>query len=193
MQRPKGRKEVRVLQRAYRRASGWREQRANRVNGSIKIFILTEWILFYVTLGVTRGYLAWELLARLIFCLSNPSVPNQIYFFINPIFQSLPSPLMWGWSKNLYLYSWAFCFPGGSNNKESSACNVGDLSSIPALGRSPPERNGNSLQYSCLENFMDRGAWWATVHGAPKSQTGLSDFYLGFLSSSIMRKQTSVI
>ena len=51
-------------------------------------------------------------------------------------------------------------FPGGSDGK-ASAYNVGDLSSIPGLGRSPGEGNGNPLQYSCLENPMDRGAWWA--------------------------------
>ena len=56
-----------------------------------------------------------------------------------------------------------FCFPGGSEVKVS-ACNMGDLSSIPGLGRSPGEGNGNPLQYSCLENPMDGGAWWATVH-----------------------------
>ena len=55
-------------------------------------------------------------------------------------------------------------FPGGSDSKES-ACNVGDLGSIPGLGRSPGEGNGNPLHYSCLENSMDRGSWWATVHG----------------------------
>ena len=49
-------------------------------------------------------------------------------------------------------------FPGGSDGK-ASACNVGDLGSIPGLGRSPGEGNGNPLQYSCLENPMDRGAW----------------------------------
>jgi len=65
-------------------------------------------------------------------------------------------------------------FPCGSIGKES-ACNAGDPSSIPGLGRSPGEGNGNSLQYPCLENFMDRGAWWAAVHGVPKSQSQLSD------------------
>ena len=55
-------------------------------------------------------------------------------------------------------------FPGGSEGK-ASACNAGDLGSIPGLGRSPGEGNGNPLQYSCLENPMDREAWWATVHG----------------------------
>ena len=52
-----------------------------------------------------------------------------------------------------------------------SACNEGDLESIPGLGRSPGEGNGKSLQYSCLENSMDGGAWWATVHGLTKSWT----------------------
>ena len=54
-------------------------------------------------------------------------------------------------------------FPGGSEGK-ASACDAGDQGSIPGLGRSPGEGNGNPLQYSCLEDPMDRGAWWATVH-----------------------------
>ena len=73
-------------------------------------------------------------------------------------------------------------FPGGSDGKES-ACNAGDLGLIPGLGRSPGEGNGYPLQYSGLENFMDRGAWQATVHGVAKSRTWLSDFTsLHFLS-----------
>ena len=60
--------------------------------------------------------------------------------------------------------------PGGSDSKES-VCNAGDLSLIPGLGRSPGGGNGNPLQYSCLENPVDRGDWRATVHGVPKSQT----------------------
>ena len=59
-----------------------------------------------------------------------------------------------------------------------TACNVGDLGLISGLGRSPGEGNGNPLQYSCLENLMDRGAWWATVHGVTKSRTRLSDLNL---------------
>ena len=55
-------------------------------------------------------------------------------------------------------------FPGGSDGK-ASACNVGDPGSIPRLGRSPGEGNGNPLQYSCLENLMDKGAWQLRVHG----------------------------
>ena len=58
----------------------------------------------------------------------------------------------------------------GSGGKES-ACNVGDLGSIPGLERSPGEVNGNPLQDSCLENPMDRGTSWATVHWVTKSQT----------------------
>ena len=65
-------------------------------------------------------------------------------------------------------------FPHSSVGKES-ACNAGDLGSIPGLGRSPGEGNGNPLQYSSLENSMDRGAWWAIVHGVTKSRTRLSD------------------
>ena len=65
-------------------------------------------------------------------------------------------------------------FPGGSDGKES-ACNAGGPGSTPGSGRSPRERNGNPLYYSCLENFMDRRAWWATAHGVAKSQTWLSN------------------
>ena len=61
-------------------------------------------------------------------------------------------------------------FPGGSDDKES-AFNVGDLGSIPGLGRSPGGRHGNPFQYSCMENPMDRGAWQATVHRVTKSRT----------------------
>ena len=61
-----------------------------------------------------------------------------------------------------------------SSDGKQSAFNVGDLGSLPGSGRSPGEGNGNPLQYSCLENPMDRGAWWDTVHGVSKSQTQLS-------------------
>ena len=76
--------------------------------------------------------------------------------------------IIWG---NLYL---APSFSRGSDGKES-ACNVGDPALIPGSGRSPREGNGNPLQYSCLENFTDREAWWATVHEVAKSQTCLND------------------
>ena len=72
------------------------------------------------------------------------------------------------------------CFPGGSDGKVS-VCNAGDLGSIPGLEKSPGEGNGSPLQYSCLENPMDGGAWWATVHGVAKSQTRLRDFTFTFM------------
>ena len=59
-------------------------------------------------------------------------------------------------------------FPGGSDGKES-ACSAGDLASVSVSGRSPEVGNGNPFQCSCLENPMDRGAWWATVHRVSKS------------------------
>ena len=72
------------------------------------------------------------------------------------------------------LYISSLDFPGGSDGKES-ACNAGDRSSVPGSGRSPGEGNSNPLQYSCLENPMDRGAWWATVHGVAKSRPELTN------------------
>ena len=77
----------------------------------------------------------------------------------HPSFNLLPS-------FNHVLYG----FPGGSDGK-ASTCNAGDLDSIPGSGGSPGEGNGNPLKYSCLENLIDRGAWWGTVHGVTKSQT----------------------
>ena len=62
-----------------------------------------------------------------------------------------------------------------------SACNVGDPGSIPGSGRSSEEGNGNPLQYPCLENPMDGGTWYATVHGVTKSRTQLSNFTFTFL------------
>ena len=109
-----------------------------------------------------------------------------------------PSWLSRSWSSFLYS-SVFFCssvyFPGGSDGK-ASAYNVGDPESIPGSGRSPGEGNGNPLQYSCLENPMDRGAWQAmdshgqepdrnlTVHGVSNSWTQLSDFTFTLLTVS---------
>ena len=67
-------------------------------------------------------------------------------------------------------------FPGGSGSKEST-CNKGDGGLILGSGRSPGEGNGYPLQYSCLENSMDRVAWWATVHGVAKNQTQLRYYH----------------
>ena len=110
-----------------------------------------------------------------------PHPPTSRYY----PFQLTRKPRLWGWIlKASNWRSWDYKpqfyfqilywvlssstsftgFPGGSVGKES-ACNAGDPGSIPGWGRSPGEGNGYPLQYSCLENPMDRGAWWATVHG----------------------------
>ena len=71
-------------------------------------------------------------------------------------------------------------FSGGSDGKEY-ACNAGDTKVtglIPGLGRSPGEGNGNPLQYSCLENSLDRGAWWVTVHGVTVEWVSWADGFL---------------
>ena len=73
--------------------------------------------------------------------------------------------------------------PGGSVGKES-ACNSGDLGSIPGSGRSPGEGTGTPLQYSGLENPMDGGAWWAAIHGVAKRQTQPSDCAFFLILSS---------
>ena len=75
--------------------------------------------------------------------------------------------------------SFAGDFPGGSDGKVS-VYNAGDPGSIPGSGRSLGEGNGNPLQYYSLENPMDRGAWWATVHGVTKNRTRLSNFTFTF-------------
>ena len=72
-------------------------------------------------------------------------------------------------------------FPSSSNGKVS-VCNIGNLGSIPGLGRSPGEGNGSPLQCSCLENPMDGEAWQTTVHGVTKSWTRLRDFTFTFIS-----------
>ena len=82
-------------------------------------------------------------------------------FYISPPFNLCPVPGI------------VLGFPGGSGGKEST-CNAGDPGSIPRLGRSPGERNGYPIQYSCLENSMDRRAWQTTVYRIAKSQTPLT-------------------
>ena len=72
---------------------------------------------------------------------------------------------------NLIITEYLTIFNPGNSDSKESACNAGDLDSIPGLGRSPGEGNGHPLKHSCLENPMDRGAWQAIVHGIAKSQT----------------------
>ena len=71
----------------------------------------------------------------------------------------------------VFLYFFALIAEEGGSRVKASACNAGDLGSIPGLGRSPGEGNGNPLEYSCLENPMDGGAWRATVPRVAESDT----------------------
>ena len=94
------------------------------------------------------------------------SAGSQVLFSFLGAFRT--HRFIFGWLESLMTV--ASLFTDTADGKES-ACNAGDLSSVPGLGRSFGEGNGNPLQYSCLENSMDRGAWQATVHGVTKSQT----------------------
>ena len=83
-------------------------------------------------------------------------------------------------------------FPAGAEVK-ASACNVGDLASIPGSGRSPGEGNGNPLQYSCLENPMDGGAWWARVHRSQRVEHNwVTSFSLSHLWKNSYLRLTGV-
>ena len=94
------------------------------------------------------------------------------YLFKNTLIAHLPLEI---YKLSKIIKTSTLYFPHGSDSKES-AYNVGDQGSVPGSGRSPGEENGTPLQYSCLENSMDGGAWWATAHSVAKSQTRLSDF-----------------
>ena len=111
----------------------------------------------------------------LIFVIINYAVMNFIYYACWGIEASTCFLRTLIHSANIEHLLRVWGFSGGSDGKES-ACNVGDPGLIPRSGSSSGEGNGNPLQYSCLENSMDGGTWWATVHGVAKSRTRLSDF-----------------
>ena len=77
----------------------------------------------------------------------------------------------------IYVYIYVYIYLPSGSDSEESACNSGGLDLIPGLERSSGEGNGNALLHSCLENFLDRGVWRATVHGVAKSWAWLSDFH----------------
>ena len=83
--------------------------------------------------------------------------------------------LVSGVQQSEYVYIWASLLAPLVKNPPAKAEDVRDVSSIPGLGRSPGGGHGNPLQYSCLENSMDKGAWWAIVHRVTQSQTQLND------------------
>ena len=115
--------------------------------------------------GIEPGFLTSPALADGFFTTSTTWGPSRIGK-INRAFLAGLTPI-WGYSQ----------YRGWSGSEvKASAYNEGDLGSIPGSGRSPGGGNGNPLQYPCLENPKDRGAWWATVHGVAKSRTQLSNF-----------------
>ena len=101
--------------------------------------------------------------------------------------------LQHSWPPCVYTYKCLLIvgFPGGSAGKES-VCDAGNPGSVRRLGRSPGEEKGNPLQYSCLENSMDRGAWQAPVHGVTKSWTQLSDYHSNYYKLCDIGQFTSV-
>ena len=82
-------------------------------------------------------------------------------------------PTWWKAINTIYIATWASQMVLGVKNPPANARDSRDVDSIPGLGRSPVGEHGNPLQYSCLENPMDRGAWQATVHGVAQSQSQL--------------------
>ena len=137
-------------------------------------------------------YIPWTLPTCLISLFLLPS--HFIYCFFGRFLFLNTIPIIVLLKTVTKLHGWIFktlsisfpCFPGGSEVK-ASARNAGDLGLIPGSGRSPGEGNGNPLQYSCLENPMDGGAWWATVHRVAKSRIRLSYF------TSLQPPRTSVL
>ena len=103
-------------------------------------------------------------------CLENPGNGGAWWAAVYGVTQSRTRLKQLSSSSSHLLRSLQTGFPGGSDGKES-IYNAGDLGSICGLGTSSGEGHGNPLQCSCLENSMDRGAWWAIVHGNTKSQT----------------------
>ena len=119
-----------------------------------------------------------QIIMRHIYNMSCALLSLRIYWLV----KSLVVNIFWGSAQSTGCFGKCFqwCFPGSSNGTES-ACNEGDLGLIPGLGTSPREGHGNPLQYSCLENSMDREPG-KLVHGVTKSQTWLSDQHFLFHS-----------
>ena len=136
----------------------------------VRLFVTPWTTACQAVLPITNS---WSLLKRI----SIESVMPSNHLILCCPLLLLPSIFPSIYSCTFWLWIWLFWVPGINvwlSGKEP-AWNAGDSSSIPRLGSSPGEGIGSPLQYSCLGNPMDRGAWWATVHGVTKIQTGLSD------------------
>ena len=151
--------------------------------------ILVIWIQCHLTLSYSDicSYLFWPLIMKELEFVPPPNNilqrTRQVQSDPNKTSISHLTSIIYSWKKQKFCPQTLttilkgdnpFC-PGDSDSKKKSACSVGDLDSIPGLGRSPEEENGNQPQYSCLENPRDGGAWWAIVHEVKESQTWLRD------------------
>ena len=157
-------KEVRVKVTRWGWGQKWLEEWSRGLSGMLLTYSFSIWVLG-----------PW---AFLVMKIHQTVLLGHVHFFLYVYYTSIKTTI-----KMRRTLSWKtlVCvhihikggFPGDSDGKES-ACNAGDPGSIPGLGRSPGERNGNPLQYSCLENSMDGGAWQAIVHAVAKSRIRLS-------------------
>ena len=136
--------------------------------------------LLFLVLGVPPSRCLRYVVARHPFSRgSSPTTTSSLFLWLQTLFKHI-------W----FILCFMLGFPGGSDGKESS-CNPGNLGSIPRSGRSPGEEYANPLQYSCLENPKDKGAWRATVHGVKESQTRLS--YHHFHTLCYMHKSDKLL
>ena len=142
--------------------AGWHHWFDGRESGELWELVIDREAWHAVVHGVTKSQTLLSDWTEFYF--PNLSRPNSL------------QGILWGTICYFHISIVNVGFPDGSSGKEST-CNAGDTRDsglIPGLERSPRGGNGNPLQYYCLENHMDRGAWWATVHGAPKSQIHVS-------------------
>ena len=123
---------------------------------------------------ISLEHFKWSNMVQNYFCFILQISPPFMHIIFCRISFSGNGKFMWRAEVKLGLQiEWGY---NGEADAKESACNAGSPGSIPGSGRSPGEGNGNPLQYSFLENPMDRGAWQATIHGVAKSQTRLSDW-----------------
>ena len=142
----------------------WAQKNTGHLNEMKEIFI------FYLP-GTPKFYISTNNAQTSHFSISSPTL---VVFLLFVCFLIVATLIYVRWYHTVVLLC-VFLMSSCSSVGKESACRAGDPGSIPGLGRSPGEGNGNPLQYPCLENPKDREAWWAAVHGVSKSRARLSD------------------